>query len=213
MIKVILFDIDGVLIRPEQRFSQTLSPERFHDPVAIMNEYYGSDLNHGCDQGRLDPLMEIQPFLQRMGWNEGSAAFLEQQYRHEIGFVDQALLANIHAIRHSGIPCYLASNQNQLRKQFLLEQAQLAGHFDGAFISCDLGQLKPHKEFWQRTYQSLHGATAVTKPAEVLFLDDLEANVDGANDFGFQAVRIKSVIDITNALAMFVGRAHPGCPD
>lgn len=213
MIKVILFDIDGVLIRPERRFSQTLSPQEFHEPVAILSEYYGGPANHGCDQGRSDPLLAIQPFLKRMGWKQGSAAFLEQQYGYEIDFVDHQLLANVDAIRRSGTPCYLASNQNRLRKQFLIDQAGLMLHFDGAFISCDLGQLKPQRVFWQTAFTTLRSAGSVSQPAEVLFLDDLEENVAAADDFGFQAVWIKSPIDIQNALSIFMGRTRPGCPD
>jgi putative hydrolase of the HAD superfamily len=54
--------------------------------------------------------------------------------------------------------------------------------FDRTFYSHEIGYRKPHKEAFEYVLQSEN-----LKPAETLFIDDLEHNVIGARRTGMQA--------------------------
>ena len=57
------------------------------------------------------------------------------------------------------------------------------GEFDSAYISCELGVAKPAGEFFRRILADLGAA-----PDEVFFVDDTEANVEGARRVGLRAM-------------------------
>jgi len=45
MTKLVLFDIDGVIIRHKKYFSDTLSEDRYNNPGLILNRLYKSENN------------------------------------------------------------------------------------------------------------------------------------------------------------------------
>jgi FMN phosphatase YigB (HAD superfamily) len=196
MIKAVLFDIDGVIIRHEKYFSHTLSTRFFLDPVEVLNEFYGSDINRDCDRGLLDPLEAIAPFLERIGWTEGSRNYLLAQYEFESRYIDTDLLGRIKRLNGSGIECYIASNQNHLRKDFLIERLGIRENFAGAFFSSELGFIKPEDGYWRRVIERVGNGEGRIGPNEMLFLDDLEANVVSARDFGIEAIQVNGIDDI-----------------
>ena len=66
------------------------------------------------------------------------------------------------------------------------------------FASHLTGKIKPDDEAFQHVTASLNCA-----PAEVLFLDDNQLNIDAAKKCGMQAVRVKGVPAAQRALLEF----------
>ncbi|MDO5309134.1 MAG: HAD family phosphatase [Planctomycetia bacterium] len=54
--------------------------------------------------------------------------------------------------------------------------------------SCQVGALKPDREIYQIALDDARKEIPDLKPEEVLFIDDLIPNVEGARQFGFQAI-------------------------
>ena len=65
-----------------------------------------------------------------------------------------------------------------------VERWEVLRRFDGAVVSGEEGVLKPEPAIFR-----LLTARFGLDPAETLFIDDVEANVDGARAAGFQAHR------------------------
>jgi putative hydrolase of the HAD superfamily len=84
--------------------------------------------------------------------------------------------------------------------------------FDELIFSCDLGTVKPDAGCY-RAALGILGA----EPAEVLFVDDRQENVDGAHAVGIPAVRFTDAAGLRDALARALrpaslGRGRPGFP-
>jgi putative hydrolase of the HAD superfamily len=71
-----------------------------------------------------------------------------------------------------------------------------ARHFDAIHYSAALGACKPEAAFFER----LHAGLPDVAPNEVIFLDDVRANVDAANAFGWRASHFRSAEDLRTAL-------------
>ena len=85
-------------------------------------------------------------------------------------------------LKNSGIKLAVLSN---LIKEFLeqvIETLPVFKHFDVLVFSCEVNVVKPEEEIYRILLSQLG-----CKADEVLFFDDLEANVKAANDLGIQA--------------------------
>ena len=68
--------------------------------------------------------------------------------------------------------------------------------FDRIFTSPDLGLRKPERAAFETVAKEID-----VKPASVLFFDDLLENVEGARAAGLQAVHVRDIGDIRQALS------------
>ena len=78
-------------------------------------------------------------------------------------------------------PLYLLSNTNDMHVEALLRDFVVFAHFSGATYSHEARASKPDRRIYEIACKQ-HNLV----PAETLFVDDLEANISAARDFGFQ---------------------------
>jgi glucose-1-phosphatase len=67
--------------------------------------------------------------------------------------------------------------------------------FDHAFLSFQIGMLKPDQDAFEYVANALS-----VPPGRILFLDDNQLNIDGALEFGFSAIRVTGVDEVRRAL-------------
>ena len=123
--------------------------------------------------------------------------------------VDDALLATAQHWRQKGIRCYLATNQERYRVDYLLTQSGLAGQFDGCFASCHLGYTKDNPAFFQAVLRALPDA----QPDELLFWDDSSRNVETARAVGLRAEVYSTFDHFQQQMTVYTWKAaapHPG---
>lgn len=78
----------------------------------------------------------------------------------------------------------LGSNTNELHaSKFLLQFADVLGHLDDLVLSFKIGARKPRAAFFEHCHR-----LAGCAPAECLFIDDLAANIAGAQAAGLQGI-------------------------
>lgn len=88
------------------------------------------------------------------------------------------------------------SNTNAVHWQAGAHRWPLLRRFDHAFLSFELGMVKPDPEIFE------HVVAALGVPAsDVLFLDDNQLNVDAAMRVGLTAARVRGVDEARAALA------------
>jgi HAD superfamily hydrolase (TIGR01509 family) len=96
--------------------------------------------------------------------------------------VNEEVVEAIQRVRHAGVPCCLATNQQSYRAQYMSETLEYRRLFDREFYSCNMGVAKPNPDFFRAILEDL------SLPAgNVLFLDDHEANVSSARQVGLHA--------------------------
>lgn len=86
------------------------------------------------------------------------------------------------SIREHGIPTYILSNTNELAIEFIESHFPFFKNFDGYIYSYAEKSMKPEPAIYL-AMENLCG----TSGSDILFLDDNQANVDGARALGWQA--------------------------
>lgn len=89
-------------------------------------------------------------------------------------------------------PMYLLSNTNRIHFNYCNQKLknQLAGVdfyqlFDQLFLSYEMGHRKPSMEIYKQVVDKL-----LCNPDEILFIDDLAANINAAKSIGFQTIHL-----------------------
>jgi putative hydrolase of the HAD superfamily len=78
----------------------------------------------------------------------------------------------------------LGSNTNDVHaRQFRRQFAEVLGHFDELVLSFEIGQRKPYAGFYEHCQKLAQAA-----PHEIVFIDDLIANIDAARAHGWHGI-------------------------
>ena len=180
--KAILFDADGVTILGD-RFSVQYARD-FGVPATTLDVFFKTEAFAQCLLGHGDLKEIIEPYLDSWQWKGSVDELLAYWFRAESG-VDQQLVAWVRELRARGVRCYLATNNEPYRTQYLREIVGLDKVFDGVYSSGEIGVKKHDPKYFEIVYASL--AELGVEKAEVVLFDDLQANIDCAQQFGFGA--------------------------
>lgn len=195
MITTVLFDVDGVLLIGEH-WSKDL-PRTYGITGEMMAPFFQGPFQ-ACLLGKADLKDELARYLPRWGWSQPVEAFIDYWFqRHTI---DKELLQYIQQLRQSGLECYLATQQERYRMDYILHTPGLASLFDGAFCSAHLGYLKTNPRFFRAILREL----VEKRPAQVLFWDDSAANVATASSVGIQAEVYRDFADFSLRMRKYI---------
>jgi putative hydrolase of the HAD superfamily len=97
--------------------------------------------------------------------------------------LDHTLLADLAALRKTGIGLHLATVQEHERARHLWDTLRLRDCFDAIHYSADLGCGKPDPAF----YAAVEARTGFV-PADLVLIDDRAANVEAARAAGWGGV-------------------------
>lgn len=196
MIKAIIFDIGGVLIRTEDRTPRAALEQRLGlQPGEAEFLLYNSDRGRQAQHGAISAQEQWAWAQQRFGLTD-----LEmQQFRADYwggDRVDTNLLELIRSL-HERYQTAIISNA----MDDLLEDVMPRIDPDGTLFDVVVGSayervMKPAPEIFLRTLERL-GRT----PAEAIFIDDMPTNVAGAQAVGLAAIHFQPGLDLQRALA------------
>ena len=180
MIKAILFDVDGLVLKARsQFFSERLAQEQ-GIPNEEVAEFFKNDFKK-CSFGTADLKEVISPYLPKWKWSGSVDELLTYWFETE-STKDLDVLDVVKSLRGKGVRCYIATRQEKYRLEYLLEIVGLKEYFDGAFCTCTIGHDKNTGEFYEYILRELK-----LDPLEVLFFDDTQANVDAAHGLGIES--------------------------
>jgi putative hydrolase of the HAD superfamily len=197
MLKVIIFDVDGVLIPHTRKFSVLLT-EDFGIPLEKTLSFFNGPFQD-CLVGKADLRKILPPFLVEWGWNKGLDSFLDIWFQAQHS-IDEELVRYIKELRHKGVLCMLATNNEKYRFQYILEKTGFGKSFDRTYASAHLGHKKPNQEFFLKIFQDLGNV----KKKEILFWDDNNTHVQGAKDFGINAELYTSFNDFKEKMKQYL---------
>ncbi|MEI7709364.1 MAG: HAD family hydrolase [bacterium] len=179
MIKVIIFDADGVLINGD-RFSDALARD-YGISTAITAPFFNGPFRD-CLIGKADLKEILTPYLHEWGWTKGLDAILD--YWFEIGYnLDKELMDYVQELRAKGVLCLLSTDNEKYRFEHMLARMGFSKSFDKAYSSSLLGYKKINPVAFQKIFDDLKGI----EKKEILFTDDDIQNIKCAQDFGIQA--------------------------
>ncbi len=181
-IALILFDINGVLyLYDRARRVARLAALSGRAPEAIEAAIWTSGFEDEGDAGAFGEDAYLRGFGERMGFALSEAAWLDALLLSITPVA--AAIALLQAIR-PGIACAVLTNNNLLiRRHFATIYPEIAAPMAGRVcVSADFGVRKPYPEVYRRCLTRLGGV-----PKTTLFIDDNEANADGARAAGLLA--------------------------
>ncbi|MGE0545297.1 MAG: HAD family hydrolase [Dehalococcoidia bacterium] len=181
-IKTILFDLGNVVCRfvPERRLDllavhSGLSPEEVHTRI------WTSGFSRDCDLGRYTAAEMFAEAARRLGL---TIDYVDFRAAWTSAFEpDHAVLELVDAAADRYRTALLTDNPLLLDEALPILLPDVARRFDPRLFSAALGVCKPDIEIFRRALARL-GEPA----ANVLFVDDTPAAVDGAREAGIEAV-------------------------
>jgi putative hydrolase of the HAD superfamily len=175
MIKAVIFDLDGVIVISNQRFSDRLGLNQ-----ELQDEFFkGKFLDLLVGKGDLKE--EIRKYAEKWGWKGTIEELLEYWFRGE-HVMDKRVVSAIRELRKNGIKTFLATNQEKYRTAYVKKEMGLLLIFDEIFSSSSAGYMKKDPQFWQFVLERIP-----VKPKEVLYWDDSGDNVEAAGIAGVRA--------------------------
>jgi putative hydrolase of the HAD superfamily len=199
MIKAIVLDVDGVLVEP-MVFASVLESEYGLKREKTEPFFHGPFQRFLLGEGDLrNTLPEVLA-----EWNVSLAVeeFMRTWFEAD-SRVNGQMLQFAGAMRERGLRCYIASTQERHRATYLETLPVFSGLFDACFFSCRLRCQKPEKQFFDRIVSETAEAAD-----DLLFFDDIEANVVGARSAGWNAEVYKWGMDLSDTLNKYDIRYH-----
>mgnify|MGYP000851656597 CR=1 FL=1 len=184
---LITFDLGGVIVR----LSRYLEEAATVAGVSLRPAHptHNPELPPVFDQWQRGQISDPE-FFQR--WAAGSGRFdVDDAPRLSLGWLAgeyEGVASLIAELRASGVTTGCLSNTcahhwaHMTTRRDLFPAIAMLEHQHGSHL---LGEMKPDPDIY-RTYERLTGRN----PQDIVFFDDLEANIQGARDCGWNAIRV-----------------------
>lgn len=117
--------------------------------------------------------------------------------------MNQGMLQWAKTLRQHGFGTLIISNMAEPTYQNLIAKQQWVQHFDAVIISGIIGINKPDRRIFKHAVEAMS-----LDAAEILFLDDLSHNVEGAQAAGLHALLFSD----TRTLAKDLASCYPNLP-
>lgn len=188
----LILDADGVINQ-----GKLLSLEEdFGIPSERMARFF-REAFADCLIGKADLRERLLPYLDEWGW-KGTVDELLAYWFKQGHAVHEQVRDVVVRLRSAGIPVHLATNQERHRVQYMRDAMGYGDLFVDIHASSELGHLKPSQEFFCATHERI----AERDPANILFWDDMQKNVDAARQYGFAAELFQSEEDFVERMKM-----------
>jgi putative hydrolase of the HAD superfamily len=180
MIKLILFDGDGVVMKNRDKFFSQRLAQKQGLPLETILPFFKNEFKE-CTVGRADLKEELPKYFEIWKWRGTVDELLEFWFDGEKEF-DEKVIAEIENHRKNGIKIGLVSDNEKYRGEYLLKDVGLAKYFDYIFLSCEIGMNKSNPEFFKKIIEVTGFA-----PNEIQYWDDDQENIDTARNLGIEA--------------------------
>lgn len=195
MIKAVIFDVGGVLIRTHdhshrRRWEERLGLDEGQSEAIV----FGGEMGTKAQSGEISE-EALWEWIGRRLALEGKTlrAFRRDFWAGDV--LDEALVAYIRSLR----PAYqtaIISNATDNLRYVLSEVRNIADAFDVIVGSAEEKVMKPEPAIFHRTLERLG-----SEPEEAVFIDDSPPNVAGARSLGMHAIHFRTGMDVPAALA------------
>ena len=192
----LLFDIGNVVLDIDfNRVMRIWAAHAGREPAELRGRFVVNDSYRHHETGKIEDAAFFENLRQSLGITISDAQFLEGWNALFSGEIEgiSALLSRAGA----RMPLYAFSNTNPAHvAHFSTAYPDVLGHFTELYLSSSIGMRKPDAAAFE------HVANAIGAPASrIVFFDDSAENIAGARAYGLTAVHVRSIDDVTAALA------------
>ncbi len=176
-LSTVILDADGVM-NDGRLFSLE---EDFGIPSERIAPFF-RDVFPACLIGKADLREQLSGHLDAWGWR-GTVDELLAYWFQQGSKVNETVRKTVQQLRSLGVPIHLATNQEKLRAEYMHREMGYGDLFTALHASSHVGHVKPSREFFATVFEHI----PEEDPARILFWDDMEKNVQAAQEFGFTA--------------------------
>lgn len=196
-IKNILFDLGGVIIT----LNKQNALDRFTE-IGFPNieEYLGEFRQNGIfleyEEGKISPENFYKEFRRLSGNENIPAEDIDSGWLAFLAGIPEYKFKLLKDLRKK-YKVYLLSNTNPsimgwaLSKDFSPEGLPMDAYFDKCYLSFQIGCAKPDRDIFDFIIED-----SGMIPSETLFLDDGKANIEMANEIGFETYQVDQTEDL-----------------
>lgn len=191
MMKALFFDLGNVFVSFDWgRAVRSLSEVSTVWPYAIEDTLTRSKLASSFEQGRISPSVFFSGLQEEI-----QCQLPDDDIRRIWSDIFQPIERNISMLRELRKRHFLGliSNTNPTHIEWIRRQYGFLDLFDRLTFSYDVGVLKPEAPIYD-------AARGEFDPADIWFVDDMEANVQGARQLGWHASHLKPTMLLTEVL-------------
>ena len=184
MIKTVIFDVGNVLVDFDwDGYINKLFPKADKNFIAKINDaVWGGERWQRLDAGD-DPEEVFKNIISH-------APEYENELRVIFRRVGETLRKRpetpnwIKSLKEKGYQVLYLSNYSHYVMKANPEVLDFLPLMDGGIFSCDVKLIKPQREIYECIAEKYN-----LNPSECVFIDDLERNIKGAKDFGFEGIQ------------------------
>jgi putative hydrolase of the HAD superfamily len=189
---ILLFDADGVLTLPEEVFSVVYARSYGLDPEPF-EEFFRNDWQP-IVTGKKDLKVSIKENPSLWQWQGAVDDLLDYWFKTE-DIRNNELIEVIHELKNSGINCYLATEQEKYRGEYM-KNVMFKDLFDGYFVTAELGVSKTEPQFFELILEKLKEEYPDIEPRDITFFDDSQSKVDTACSAGINGQLFTNVSQV-----------------
>jgi putative hydrolase of the HAD superfamily len=175
-----MVDVDGVVIVPRPGGWAARMEADLGLSYATLAEHFFTPHWEDVVLGRADLHERLAPMLAEHAPHLSCDALTTYWFEQDAQ-LDTQLLADLAALRGSGVAVHLATVQEHRRAAYLWETLGFRERFDARHYAADLGCAKPDPAFFAAITERAGFA-----PQELLLLDDRADNVEAARAAGWR---------------------------
>jgi epoxide hydrolase-like predicted phosphatase len=198
MIKTVIFDLGGVLVRTENRQPrQKLAEQLGMTYEELSNFVYGIESANRATRGEITADEHKSIVLQKLNLPPDSFSTFGEDFWGGDS-LDDHLVEFIKGLREEYSTALLSNAWDDLRG-YLEKVWQIDGIFNHIFISAELKLAKPDLEIYKLVINRLN-----QDPSELVFIDDFIENIEAAREAGINAVHFQSREQALDDLAEYL---------
>jgi len=191
-IHAVIFDLGGVIVRTEDWHPRNALAERLATSRDELESLvFGDGGDYRAQLGEITAQEQWDHVRQKLGMSASDTSQLQEQFFGG-DRLDQELVDYIRDVKHDYITALLSNAPDNLRG-ILDEKWDITDAFHHIIISAEVGVMKPDPAIYQLALARLGVAAE-----DAVFIDDMQANVQGALDIGMHAIHFRSA-DLTRA--------------
>ncbi|QRN83827.1 HAD family phosphatase [Chloroflexota bacterium] len=196
MIKAVVLDIGGVLMRTEDPTGRRLLEKRYNLPEKSVDWLvFDSEEAAASTVGKVTAKVAWQSVQEKLDLSDVQMAeFIEFFWDGDV--FDQAAFDYLSSLSPEYITGILSNAWEGAREGFVQRYGMVEGQtVDHIMISCEEGVRKPDPEIYRRLKKTLG-----VEYDEILFIDDFIQNVESAQAMGIQAIHYRPGMDLINQI-------------
>jgi len=182
----LVFDLGGVVVRwdPEAIIAGVFKDEK--DRARVRDAVFSHADWLELDRGTLGRDEAIERAAQRSGMSAADITRLLHAVPPSL-VVFPDTVALLRRLKSRGYPLYCLSNMHFASIEYLEQKETFWDVFDGRVISCRLQLCKPEAGIYEHLLR-----TFGLRPAETIFIDDVQKNLDAAAKLGIGTIRFEN---------------------